>query len=142
MMLVMFNEKLHYVFQQHDVISPNTHTTGKKRKASTQLQTVYFVADCTNLDDRFMVNAADCTEVESDIDYYLSEALEEFLKEKHRYLKCSYATSPDKNYYISTVDKLMQDGMIVTLRCGEVRHFKYAKMYIACGDGVTNDYCC
>ena len=145
MMLVTFNDTLHYVFEQHYIVTPESKKStqgAKKRKAAARdLTTVYLIADCTNLDERFMVNGADCTDVKTDVDYGLQEALEEFLtcKKSRKYLKCSYATSPEKNYYISSIDKIMQDGMLITLRDGEVRHFKFAKTYIACGDGVISD---
>ena len=143
-MFVKFDNEFYWVKSSYTLTAPASKTS-KKRKQSEE--TIYILKDvlsCYTRYDEIAVKSSDCEEVDglcSSLEELINEFLEKnFSNDEKTYLKCSYKTNPKKEYYISSIDKIMTDGMIVSLHNGDIRHFKFDKIYIACGDGLTTEY--
>lgn len=141
-MLVLFDTRVYYCITKYTLTEPSTNK--KKRKRNSSSDTIYVLLDGEDVSTQIAVNAEHCTEIETKMDYSFCEAFETFLEKQIKpydddryYLKCSYAINTAKTYYIQSIDKIMKDGILVTLRSDEIRHFKFDKLYIACGDGIT-----
>jgi len=147
-MFIKFDNEIYWVRGCYTLTSPtSTTSTNSKSKKRKQMDSdrIYVIRDCTYTSaGDIAVKASDCEEISS-IDSSFEEVLDEFLEEyfsssdDKKYLKCSYETNRKKSYYISSIDKIMDDGMIVSLHDGEIRHFKFDKLYIGCGDGLKED---
>ena len=143
-MFVKFDNKIYWVKTSYVLTQPST--TSKKRKRI--YETIYILHDCEI--EEIAVKAEECESLSGTLSYSIEDELNEFLERKLAnrykencyetvYLKCSYETNPKKEYYIESIDKILEDGMIVNLRNGDIRHFKFDKLYIACGDGVIEE---
>ena len=150
-MLVLFNDEVHWVMDSYTLVQPkenNSSTKTKKRKQASEDEEIYLIVNCSDsysMRKQFAVKSIHCTKIEtkmdSDVEEYIQILLENNLlssnpRSSEINWKCSYQTNPNKSYYIYTIDKIMKDGMIVNESRGETRHFKFEKLYNACGDGL------
>ncbi len=140
-MLVKFNNQLHFVLNSYNVVQPKVTTETKKTKKRKQpepeMNEVYFVINCTNnytMRRDFVVNAKDCVKVDAKIPSNFNRALCAFLERKllgngsDKYRMCLRINYNDKEYDIHVISEIKEDGLIVELSDGEIRHFKFNKI--------------
>lgn len=142
-MFVLFNETVHIVAQEYTLTPATAPIDKKKRKRTQDTETIYILIDGDRPSRQIAVKSSDCTPLKIKMDYDFEKKLHTFLTKEYEethYLKCSYSTSPDKSYYIESIDKIMKDGLMVSLRSGDIRHFKFDKLYMACGDYIISRY--
>lgn len=151
-MIVLFNDEVHWVMDSYTLVQPKEELTkSKKRKQASENEEIYLIVNCSDsysMRRQFAVNSIHCTKIETKMDSDVEDCIHTILEKKILFSntrsndinwKCSYKTNPKKSYYIHTIDKIMKDGMIVNEDIGETRHFKFEKLYNACGDGFQYD---
>jgi hypothetical protein len=156
-MLVLFNNEVHWVMDSYTLVQPkeeNSSTTnkgkGKKRKQPLEIEEIYLIVNCDDsysMRRQFAVNSIHCTKIETNMDSDVANCIQTLLENNMSsnsrsldiYWKCSYQTNSKNSYYIYTIDKIMEDGMIINEFRGDTRHFKFEKLYNACGDGLKYD---
>jgi hypothetical protein len=151
-MLVLFNDEVHWVMDSYTLVQPKQELSkSKKRKQPTEDEEIYLIVNCSDsysMRRQFAVKSIHCTKIETKMDSDVAECIQTLLENNALFSnprsceinwKCSYQTNSKKSYYIYTIDKIMEDGMIVNEGRGETRHFKFEKLYNACGDGLQYD---
>ena len=143
-MLVRFDNKFYFLIKQYNLEIPSNLSSqnGKKRKYKNQ--DVYLLVDSSD-SDPIAVLSEHCEKIDSDLSYSFIEECTTFLNHISNYnncprLKVSYETNKSKEYFIKSISTILEDGMIVNLHDGEIRHFKFNKLNICCGDGFIKDY--
>ncbi len=149
-MLVKFDDKLYYLTNSYVLTNPTQ--TGKKRTrqqaaASCKREStteIYSLLDCKNIREEIHVDAKHCTKVKTNESYDFKEYLDKFIENerssrKHISLKFSYVKNPQKEYYLSSIDSILEDSLVVELDDGSIKRFKFEHLYIGCGDGFQYD---
>jgi hypothetical protein len=143
-MFVKFNDELHLVLHCHYLTQPKPVKNTRKRK-QVETEKIYVLVDCNStsgLKNEICVRASECetlekkSEVPSDVISFIDRRYVH--KEPCIFLRISYETNSDEHYDIETIQKMTNEGMIVELRSGDIRHFKYGKIQFDFHDGVKS----
>ena len=107
-MFAKFDNKIYWVRSTYALTQPSS--TSKKRKRSSEC--IFILHDCDS--EEIAVREEDCVKISTSFSYSFKEELIEFLERKlvnrysehyskRLYLKCSYKTNPNKEYYIKSI---------------------------------------
>ena len=148
-MLVSFENRLHWVVEQHIITSPNEGKNKKKRKSPDQCVYIMFdVSDYVENSRKIAVMDEHCEKIDVDRSFDW-ESFTEIIQKKYDTNRCDYdyecELEPfwkmiygEKTYYIRTIDKVLKDGFICQLKNDDIRHFKFAKVNSGgCGSGIV-----
>lgn len=150
-MLVLFQDKLHWIVDQHRIVSPTESKAVNRKKRKTPDRWIYIIFDVSEdveNSEKIAVLDEHCQQVNIDRSFDW-ESFTEIIEKKFDHNRCDYdyeyEQEPfwkmiygEKTYYIRSIDKVMKDGFLCQLKNDDIRHFKFEKVHSSgCGTGIV-----
>jgi hypothetical protein len=157
-MLVLFDDKVHWVVNQFTIEEPLSKNKSRKRKNVSD--EIYIAVNCkdeSSLRKEIAIRSSDCTKlnvsihVEDSLTTFIEHNLYSNTSSDKIYWKVSYLLTNSKykktenndsntykEYHIDSIQSILKDSIIVDIG-GEIRRFKFENLVEGCGDGISYD---